>query len=180
VKLRAVGGNPDLASEIENKARRIIHQNAMKAGENDLKTETAHVRERLEKEKTRGAKEFNIKFGAGGMLDVYFAMRFLQLRDGVPDDAENRSTRAMLRRLYENGSLAEADFQAFDDGYDFLSRLDHRLRLTVGRTNRLPLANQPATQTIFQRMSLDSANDLLEKLTLHRLEIRNAFENVLK
>lgn len=180
VKLRAVGGKMDLALEIENRARRIIHQSALKADRDDLKIETAHVRERLEKEKARRAKDFNIKFGAGGMLDVYFAMRFLQLRDNVPDDAENRSTRAMLRKLYENGSLAENDFHAFDDGYDFLSCLDHNLRLTVGRTNRLPLANTAAMQTIVERMNLSSTNDLLEKLTFHRLEIRNAFENLLK
>ncbi|HEY0048099.1 MAG TPA: hypothetical protein VGB68_02355, partial [Pyrinomonadaceae bacterium] len=117
---------------------------------------------------------------AGGMLDVYFAMRFLQLRDNVPDDAENRSTRAMLRKLRENGSLDEADFQAFDDGYDFLSCLDHSLRLTVGRTNRLPMANPSAMRTIVERMNLASTNDLLEKLTFHRLEIRGAFENALK
>jgi glutamate-ammonia-ligase adenylyltransferase len=180
VKLRAVGGDSDSASESEEKARRIIHRNALNADRNDLKTETAHVRERLEKEKTRGEREFNIKFGAGGMLDVYFAMRFLQLRDNLPDDDENRSTRATLRRLRENGSLAENDFQVFDGGYDFLSCLDHNLRLTVGRTNRLPLANPAAMQTIVERMKLASANDLLEKLTFHRLEIRNAFENVLK
>jgi glutamate-ammonia-ligase adenylyltransferase len=180
VKLRAVGGDLDSASEIENKARRIIHQNALNADRNDLKIETAHVRERLEKEKTRRAKDFNIKFGAGGMLDVYFAMRFLQLRDNVPDDGENRSTRAMLRRLSETGSLADIDFQAFDGGYDFLSCLDHNLRLTVGRTNQLPLANHAAMQTIVERMKLESTNDLLEKLTFHRLEIRSAFENLLK
>lgn len=180
VKLRAVGGKADLASKIEKKARRIIHQNATEADRNDLKTETAHVRERLEKEKARSAKDFNIKYGAGGMLDVYFAMRFLQLRDNVPDDAENRSTRAMLRKLRENGSLDEADFQAFDDGYDFLSCLDHSLRLTVGRTNRLPVANPSAMRTIVERMNLASTNDLLEKLTFHRLEIRSAFENALK
>ena len=180
VKLRAVGGNSDLASEIENRARRIIHQNALKAAPDDLKIETAHVRERLEKEKARRAKDFNIKFGAGGMLDVYFAMRFLQLRDNVPDDTGNRSTRATLRKLYEKGSLAEADFQAFDDGYDFLSCLDHNLRLTVGRTNQLPLANPPTMQTIVERMSLASSGDLLEKLTFHRHTIRDAFENVLK
>ncbi|HEX8247023.1 MAG TPA: hypothetical protein VF599_02470 [Pyrinomonadaceae bacterium] len=180
VKLRAVGGRMDLALEIENRARRIIHQSAIKADRNDLKTETAHIRERLEKEKTRRAQDFNIKFGAGGMLDVYFAMRFLQLRDEVPDDAENRSTRAMLRKLYENGSLAENDFHAFDGGYDFLSCLDHNLRLTVGRTNRLPMANPAAMQTIVERMNLNSTSDLLENLTFHRLEIRNAFENLLK
>jgi glutamate-ammonia-ligase adenylyltransferase len=180
VKLRAVGGDLDLASEIEAKARRMIHQKALRADESDLKIETAHVRERLEKEKARRAGDFNIKFGAGGMLDVYFAMRFLQLRDGVPDEGENRSTRATLRKLFENDSLAKVDFQAFDGGYEFLSRLDHSLRLTVGRTNRLPLANHSAMQTIIARMKLDSTGDLLENLTFHRLEIRGAFENVLK
>jgi glutamate-ammonia-ligase adenylyltransferase len=180
VKLRAVGGDADLALEIEKRARRIIHQNASRAGEDDLKTETARVRERLEKEKARRAKDDNIKFGAGGMLDVYFAMRFLQLRDDVRDDGTNRSTRAMLRRLLEKNSLNDADFEAFDDGYDFLSRLDHNLRLTVGRTNRLPQANQAAMQTIVERMKLDSTADLNQKLTFHRLEIRRAFENVLR
>jgi [glutamine synthetase] adenylyltransferase / [glutamine synthetase]-adenylyl-L-tyrosine phosphorylase len=180
VKLRAVGGDLDSASEIEEKARRIIHQNASDADENELKTETARVRERLEKEKTRRAKNVDIKFGAGGMLDVYFAMRFLQLRDNVRDEDENRSTRAMLRRLYEKNSLRQADFEAFDRGYDFLSCLDHNLRLTVGRTNRLPQANQAARQTIVERMKLDSINDLNEKLHLYRLEIRRAFENVLR
>ena len=180
VKLRAVGGDSELALKIEQKARRIIHQKASSAEENDLKTETARVRERLEKEKTRRAKDVDIKFGAGGMLDVYFAMRFLQLRDGVWDDGENRSTRAMLQKLLEKNSLDRQDFDAFDRGYDFLSRLDHNLRLTIGRTNRLPPPNQPAMQTIIERMRLGSIGDLLEKLTFHRLEIRRAFENVLR
>jgi len=180
VKLRAVGGDSDSALEIEKKARRIIHQNASQTDENDLKTETARVRERLEKEKTRRLKDVDIKFGAGGMLDVYFAMRFLQLRDDVRDDGENRSTRAMLKKLREKNSLDEADFDAFDGGYDFLSCLDHNLRLTVGRTNRLPQANQAAMQTIIERMKLDSISDLNEKLTFYRLEIRRAFENVLR
>ncbi len=80
------------------------------------------------------------------MLDIYFAVRFLQLRHNVPDDAENRSTDFILQKLRINGFLNEEDFQNFSSGYEFLSRLDHNLRLTVGRLTHLPSANQKSLE----------------------------------
>ncbi len=187
VKLRGVAGDLDLAKDAETNARKIIHQKAQEFKIQDLeftilRGETLRIRERLEEEKAnaRKGKEIDIKFGAGGMLDVYFAMRFLQLRDNVQDDAENRSTVFMLKQLYENDSLNQEDFQNFTNGYEFLGELDHNLRLTIGRSTRLPLANRTVLQTIAKRMKLDSVKDLLEKLTAHRLEIHASFENILK
>ncbi|MDQ6788756.1 MAG: hypothetical protein M3033_18285 [Acidobacteriota bacterium] len=182
IKLRAVAGDLDLASTVETNARKIIHQNAIKADIAELKSETRRVRERLEQEKSGSnkTKEIDIKFGAGGMLDVYFAMRFLQLRDNFPDKPENRSTVFMLEKLRENNSLAEEDFQNFARGYEFLSKLDHNLRLTVGRSTRLPVGNQAILQIIAQRMNLSSTQELIENLTVHRLEIRASFENILE
>ncbi len=63
--------------------------------------------------------------------------------------------------------------------YEFLSLLDHNLRLTLGRVTRLPSANQAALKIIAGRMNLDSVGELIEALTLHRLNIRSAFENIL-
>jgi glutamate-ammonia-ligase adenylyltransferase len=187
VKLRGVAGDLDLAKDTETNARKIIHEKAQEYKKQDLefeilRDETRRIRERLEEEKanTRKGKDIDIKFGAGGMLDVYFAMRFLQLRDNVLDDAENRSTGFMLKKLFENNSLSNENFQNFSNGYEFLSELDHNLRLTAGRSTRLPLANQTILLTIAKRMNLDSVKDLLEKLTAHRLEIRASFENILK
>lgn len=187
VKLRAVGGDFDLAKTVENQARKIIHENAAEIKIQDskfkiLREETGRIRERLEDEKsaTRKGKEIDIKFGAGGMLDVYFAVRFLQLKDNLPDESENRSTLSVLEKLREKNSLSAEDFQNFSSGYEFLSELDHNLRLTVGRSTRLPLANQNALQIAAERMRLESFKILLEKLTFHRLNIRASFENVLK
>lgn len=186
VKLRGTSGDFNLAQDTELEARRIIHENARKlciqdSGFKALSEETQRIRERLEAEKSAGkkGKEVDIKFGAGGMLDVYFAVRFLQLRDDVPDEAENRSTDFMLVKLRENNSLSDADYENFSAGYEFLSELDHNLRLTVGRSSRLPLANQTALQTIVRRMKLGSTKDLLEQLTLHRLSVRASFEAIL-
>ncbi len=182
VKIRGVAGEADLAKSTEIAARKIIHQNAQNAFKEDLKTETRRVRERLETEKSAGrkGKNIDIKFGEGGMLDVYFAMRYLQLCDNVPDDEKNRSTSEILIKLRENNSLSVEDFQNFSDGYLFLSELDHNLRLIIGRSTLLPVANPKALQTITQRLKLNSINDLHEKLTFHRLNIRASFENILK
>jgi glutamate-ammonia-ligase adenylyltransferase len=181
VKLRGVAGDLDLAKSVENDVRKIIHQKAIECDAAELKKETRRMRERLEQEKSVKHKsvEIDIKFDAGGMLDVYFATRFLQLRDNVPDAAENRSTIFTLEKLFKNNSLTDEDFQNLTNGYEFLSELDHNLRLTVGRSTRLPLANKSALQTIVKRMKLASTKDLLEKLTVCCLEIRASFDNIL-
>ncbi len=182
VKLRAAAGDFGLGASVENEARKIIHQKAQNADNNELKNETWRVRQRLEKEKSASqrGREIDIKFGAGGMLDIYFAMRFLQLRDNIPDETENRSTDFMLEKLSENKSLSREDFANFSAGYEFLSELDHNLRLTVGRSTRLPVANQKALQIICERMKIASINEFLEKLTFYRLNIRASFEKILE
>ena len=186
VKLRGAAGDLGLAKQTESAAREIIHRNAQKlktqdAGLNTLIEKTGRIRERLEAEKSVSghAKEIDIKFGAGGMLDVYFAVRFLQLRDDVPDDAANRSTVFTLEKLYANESLSKNNFHNFSAGYVFLTELDHNLRLVVGRSTRLPAANHAALETISNRMKLASVKDLFEQLTAHRLNIRESFERVL-
>ena len=186
VKLRGSAGDLILAKATETEARNIIHENAQRlrtqdSGLRTLMEECRRIRERLETEKSgRKGKEIDIKFGAGGMLDVYFAVRFLQLRDNIPDDADNRSTVFTLKKLHENKSLDRADYGNFSAGYEFLTELDHNLRLTVGRSSKVPLANQTALRIIVKRMSLASVGDLFEQLTTHRLNIRASFENVFK
>ena len=76
------------------------------------------------------------------------------------------------------GSLPEALYSDLKAGYDFLNALDHNLRLTIGRTTRLPTGDTQNLSTIATRMSLESPDDLVQQLTLHRLAIRSAFETI--
>ena len=182
VKIRAVAGDIDMARKIETTVRQIIHSRANEADPGELATETRRVRMRLEQERarTRRSKEIDIKYGSGGILDVYFAMRYLQLRDNVPDSADDRSTQFMLGQLHRNGSLRDSDHEVLLEGYRFLSALDHHLRLTVGRTTRLPIANVNALDAVSTRMNLKDHNALLEHLTLHRLNLRKSFDEIVK
>lgn len=179
VKLRGVSGTTERAVQIEQSAREIIHQNAKKTDARELALETSRIRQQIAAQKIKNKKITDIKYGEGGLLDVYFAVRFLQLRDNVPDEAANRSTTETLKKLLENDSLTRTQFEALTNGYDFLSRLDHNLRLTVGRSNALPYANKNVLQIISRRMNAKSIEDLMENLALRRLEIHSAFEDIL-
>jgi glutamate-ammonia-ligase adenylyltransferase len=181
VKLRAVAGDLEFGRTIEVAARKSIHELAHNINRDRLSAETRSVRDRLEKEKAgrRGA-DLNIKYGAGGMLDVYFAARYLQLRDCVQDDIDDRTTTATLGRLRANGSLNEADFLDLAEGYALLREVDHQLRLIVRRSARLPAPEHPAFRDIARRLGYDAAAELTRELKLRMGRIRSAYDRIMR
>ncbi len=180
VKLRAVGGDLELGRVVERNARQAIHAAAQCCEVELLRAETRRVRERLERE--RGgipARGLDIKFGAGGMLDVYFAARYLQLRANVPDEGADRSTAATLARLHAGGSLSVADFAALSAGYALLRTLDHHLRLIAGRSVRLPAApDHPLLADLARATSQASVPELLNAVQTHMRAIRAAYDRI--
>lgn len=181
VKLRAVAGDLEFGRAVEKAARKSIHEMALEVDRDRLRAETRRVRDRLEKERAnrRGAG-LDIKYGAGGMLDVYFAVRYLQLRDNVQDDIDDRTTAATLGRLRASGSLNDADFLALDEGYVLLRTVDHQLRFIVGRSARLPAPEHPAFGDIARRLGYDAAAELKKELNLRMAEIRGAYERIMR
>jgi len=179
VKLRAAAGDLELARLIETAARQRIHELAKTSDVHWLASETRHVRDRLQKAKApRRQSGVNIKHGVGGMLDVYFAVRYLQLRDDVPDDGDDRTTRRMLQRLRDAGSIDEPGFQQMHNGYQLLRAVDHQVRLTIGRSGMVPAADAPAFADIARRLSYTNANDLHDELLGRMKEIREAYDRI--
>jgi glutamate-ammonia-ligase adenylyltransferase len=180
VKLRAVGGDQELGRMIETHARHRIQENAAAFEPQELKAETRRVRDRLEKEKGRRGRQvgIDVKYGPGGMLDVYFAARYLQLRDEVFDEGDDRSTTLTLERLRDEGSLAEDEFEVLSTGYSLLRKIDHNLRLIVGRSTRLPDADHVIARDVARRLDLDSI-ELQEALLDQMKGIRAAYNRLL-
>ena len=181
VKLRAVGGDLELGKMIETHARHRIHENALHLDAQELKVETRRVRDRLEKEKgtQRRRPDIDIKYGPGGMLDVYFATRYLQLRDEVVDGGDDRSTAFTLERLREEGSLSEEDFLTMSTGYSLLRSIDHNLRLIVGRSTRLPDPNHVTARDVALRMGFSSALELHQTLLEQMQSIRDSYNRII-
>ena len=181
VKLRAVGGDLELGKMIETHARHRIHENALHFDRQELKLETRRVRDRLEKEKGSRSRRagIDIKYGPGGMLDVYFATRYLQLRDEVVDGGEDRSTALTLENLREEGSLSDEDFTTMSTGYSLLRSIDHNLRLIVGRSTRLPDPNHVTARDVAMRMGFASVTELQETLIEQMQAIRDSYNRIL-
>ncbi|MDQ3818278.1 MAG: hypothetical protein M3362_11460 [Acidobacteriota bacterium] len=180
VKLRAAAGLTEFGKRVEREARKVVHEAARSSDAETLRIETRRVRERLERERAgrRKVRVKDIKYGAGGMLDVYFATRYLQLRDQVPDADDDRSTRGVLDRLREAGSIEAEDYAAMRDGYAALRTLDHHLRIIVGRSTQLPAADHPALRDLARRLDYTSAGDLIEDLSAHMKKIRAAYDRI--
>jgi glutamate-ammonia-ligase adenylyltransferase len=189
VKLRAVAGDLELGKMIETHARHAIHEKARSVDPEELKQETRRVRERLESEKGSKKKngrasgratggDIDIKYSAGSMLDVYFATRYLQLRDDVGDEGENRSTLKTLRRLEANGSLDTDDYEALSQGYELLRSVDHQLRLIVGKVAVLPSTDYHVFQEIAQRLDFQTPEALGETLRERMRAIREAYNRI--
>ena len=199
VKLRAVAGDLELGRMVETHARHAIHEKAREMNSEELRQETRRVRERLEKEKGRGIRQnarqradhiggrngghagrhtTDIKYSAGGMLDVYFATRYLQLRDDVPDEGEDRSTLATLERLEASGSLETHDYQSLSRGYELLRSVDHHLRLIVGKVAALPSTDYPVYKEVARRLAFETPADLSETLHERMCAIRDAYDRI--
>lgn len=180
VKLRHIAGAENFAGELEQKAKEVIHRKAAETGAEELKQETLRVRRRLEDEKTRSLRqsELHIKYSAGGLLDIYFLIRYLQLKNGIPEEGPNRSTLPVLSILRDKRIVDDEKYAALAEGYLFLRQLDHALRLIVGRSARLPGAGHPILDLVARRMKQQSADELLQNLTFHRLRVREVFEEV--
>lgn len=180
VKIRAAGGDKDFAESVEREISRIVHERARSIAAGELAAETRRIRELLEKEKSaaRRTGDIDVKYGPGGMLDIYFAIRFLQLRDNLPDYPQDRSSEFMLRVLRERGSLTQDDFENLHAGYKFLSEFDHNLRLAIGRSTLVPRSNPRALKNISQRMKAASLEELLGRLTIRLIDVRTAFDSV--
>ncbi|HEY9402444.1 MAG TPA: hypothetical protein VIQ24_07100, partial [Pyrinomonadaceae bacterium] len=156
---------------------------ARSADAEELRQETRRVRERLEHERGGGAGAargaIDIKFGAGGMLDVYFAARYLQLRDDVRDEGADRSTRTTLARLRDAGSLDAETHRILTDGYALLRTLDHHLRLIAGRSSRLPSApDHVVLRDLARSVGHASPAALTETLRARMDAIRTAYDRL--
>lgn len=177
VQLRALGQDGDLeTSAREAIALRIGGENA-----DAIRREVYDMRLRLEHQHgdARGDRDVNIKFSSGGLLDVYFVVRCLQLLKPTAIGLECRSTSCKLAAFEADGFLPAEDFAALHGGHQFLSELDHALRLTIGRSSRFPRANRPALANVVDRMKLESADDLTQQFSIHRMNVRAAFERTL-
>ncbi len=128
IKTRVIAGDARLGREIEKIAEGFAYGSGLSK---ESIGEIHHLRMRMERELAgEDEKRFNLKKGRGGLVDIEFLTQMLQLAHGHRLRAlRRRGTLKALEQLLEHKILNKYDYRLLSEGYSFLRRLDHRLRL---------------------------------------------------
>jgi len=142
------------------------------------------MRDRIEREiADESPGRYNSKLGRGGLVDVEFAVQFLQLAHGATDPlVRSASTPQALSLLFKRGHLSPHDHAPLLRGYRFLRRLESRLRIVRDRSvDRLPESGIELLR-LARRMGYAgprAGDELLADYQRTAAEVRGAFLRVL-
>jgi len=129
LRVRFVAGDREFGRKVEETAKRFTYGRPLPP---NAAEEIHRLRMRMEIELGRESEDrLNLKVGRGGVVDVEFAVQYLQLLHGGTVPALR--VRETLRALYElqrAGIISLDQFKVLDGGYRFLRSLDVRLRLS--------------------------------------------------
>jgi glutamate-ammonia-ligase adenylyltransferase len=175
IKLRPVAGDPALGRAVAELATAFVWGQPPEAhgGARAIAAELSAMRDRIERE--LGAPG-DLKTGAGGVVDVEFAVQLIQLVHGHRIPAlRTPSTAAALAAAHTAGLAAPRDLELLDHGYRFLRLVEHRLRVVHDQpVHRLPNAKVELDR-LARRTGFPSGAELLDRLDRWRSEIRAAY-----
>ncbi len=123
----------------------------------------------------------NLKRGPGGLADVEFLVQLLQIKYGrdLPSVRQPNTWQA-LEALHAGGLLSAAEQTALTAAYDFLLRVQNRLRIVHNRTlDELPETTEEIDK-LARRLGYETGGRFLAELEEHRTRTRELFLLVLE
>jgi glutamate-ammonia-ligase adenylyltransferase len=138
----------------------------------EIAEEILAMRERLQASRPPG----NLKRGPGGLADVEFLVQLLQIKYGRDLPVLRRpNTWQALEALRGCALLSEAEQMALTAGYDFLLRVQSRLRIVHNRTlDELPEEPEEIDK-LARRLGCESGQQFLAELERHKTQTRELF-----
>lgn len=148
--------------------------------------ELRRLRARMEKELGRERSDrYDLKTGRGGLLDVEFAVQWLQMVHGKDPAVRTTDTTEAIEALYRRGYLARAEYETFREGYRFLRRLEQRIHVLRGAGSSALELRSRGLQHLARRMGYRDGpgeralDQLLERYRDVTTEVREAFDRIL-
>jgi glutamate-ammonia-ligase adenylyltransferase len=183
LRARPVAGDRSVGDDFCRAIQGLIYRDADKA---DLAADVRAMRARMEEEVGKeSAAHYNIKQGAGGLVDIEFLVQYQQLLHG----GKHRRIRVpgtsnALRALCRERLLSREDCRVLMDSYRFLRRLESRMRIVSNQATS-ELSRDPAKLwSLARRMEYSDTGLPAGQKLLHDYEslsrrVREMFERVL-
>jgi [glutamine synthetase] adenylyltransferase / [glutamine synthetase]-adenylyl-L-tyrosine phosphorylase len=143
----------------------------------EIVAEVLDMRERLQASRPPS----NLKRGPGGLADVEFLVQLLQIKYGHECPALRLpNTWQALEALRQAGLLSEEEQTALTAAYDFLLRVQNRLRIVHNRTiDELPEMPEEIDK-LARRLGYETGERFLAELERHRKQTRGLFLSILE
>ena len=179
IKLRWVAGNEPLGSAAEQHRHRFVY-----SGEPWDFTTARDLRKRQKRELV-APNEFNVKISAGGLIDIEYAVQYLQIIHGTShEELRTPSTQAALEVLGRLGIISRTNERECREAYIFLRALSDALRIVRGNAKDLILPERDTEEYAFLARRLGylevdwkfAAQRLHDEIEKHR-NIAHAFFN---
>ncbi len=179
VRARVVAGHGELGQAVEAAREEFVFGRGLSAAEI---AQIAEMRGRMENEiGTESKTRLNLKQGRGGLVDVEFVAQMMALAHGYQHPAlRKRSTRDLLEELEWLQLLTGGEATALRDGYEFIARLENRLRIESDQPAWALPTDPDAVRTLARRMGYQGGAgplQLIGDLRTRREAIRAAFES---
>lgn len=150
LRARACAGDAELGTRVI----RVAHAAAYERGAPPA-SEVHHLRTRMERELARERPgRYDLKTGRGGLLDVEFAVQWLQMRHGRDVRVRTTDTVGALHALRDAEYLSVGAFESLRDGYVFLRRLEQRIRIVHGTGSPVLEATANGLTKLARRMGI--------------------------
>lgn len=154
LRARYCGGDRELGRALEA----VAHQAAYEGGAPPVE-EMHRLRLRMQRELGRErAGRYHVKMGRGGLVDIEFAVQWLQMKHGHDFRVRTTDTAEALEALRAAGYLDRLAYETFRDAYGFLRRLEQRLHVLRGRSDSVLDAHLPGLPQLARRMSMQAEN----------------------
>ena len=171
MKVRAVAGDPAFGERVAARAREIVFALPLTPEALD---HIDDVRQRL----VRASSRLNLKKGEGGIAEIEFAVRLLQIHHLNTNPALRRGdVMGALDLLDQMGAFASEEHDTLKAAYLLLRRIENRIRMWNGRSDsRLP-ENQDEREELGRRLGIEG--DFDELVAIHRCGVHAVYLSVL-
>ncbi len=183
LRARCVAGDNAVGKEFMSALQDLVYRDADKAA---LAIDVLTMRRRMEEELGKENDAFyNIKQGAGGLVDIDFIVQYLQLCYGkrrpwtrVP------GTYNALRALKKEGLIGQGDYRVLHSAYLFIRQLESRLRIVSDQATSRLSRDPNNLRSLARRMAYPdegtpAGQKLLSDYEQHRLKVRSLFNSLL-
>ena len=182
LRARHVAGDREVGAEFCDTIQELIYRDVDKTVlAEDIRT----MRKRMEGEIGKGnATHYNIKQGAGGLVDIEFIVQYMQLLHGKRHRwLRMPGTYNVLRALWKHKLLEQGDFRVLTRAYLFIRQLESRMRIVTDQEIN-DLSRDPQTlRFLARRMGYNdddgtAGQKLLSDYEYLSTRVRSLFEKI--